>query len=142
MFVVVYIKSVKKNVVVPENWIYDINQELLKNKGVNKNRDVLVYWSVDGLIDDVPNGDYIPNFQAEKSEAFPLPAGVKEACYHARLIRYFGKKTMNKILYNFQNEKEISSSSKTAHRFLFFHLIWISHIDTHDCFRCFTYELQ
>lgn len=104
MFVVIYIKSVKKNVVVPEKWIHDINQELLKNKGVNKNRDVLVFWSLDGLIDDKPNEEFAPNFHAEKLEAFPLPAGVKEACYHARLIRYFDKKTCYKISYKFQNE--------------------------------------
>lgn len=93
MFVVVHIKSAKKNVVVPENWIYDINQELLKNKGVNGNRDILVFWSLDGLVDDIPNDEYAPNFTVEKAEAFPLPSGVKEACYIARMVRYFGKKS-------------------------------------------------
>lgn len=92
MFVVVYIKSANKYVVVPEKWIFDINQELLKNKGVNGNRDVLVFWSLDGLVDDKPNEEFAPNFHLEKAQAFPLPSGVKEACYIARLVRYFGKK--------------------------------------------------
>lgn len=92
MFVVVYIKAAKKYVVVPENWIFDINQELLKNKGVNGNRDVLIFWSLDGIVDDKPNDEYAPNFHLEKSNEYPLPAGVKEACYVARLKRYFGKK--------------------------------------------------
>lgn len=91
MFVVVYIKSAQKYVVVPENWIYDINQELLKNKGVNRNRDVLVFWSLNGLIDGKPNEEYTPNFHVQKSIAFPLPNDLKEACYIARLVRYFGK---------------------------------------------------
>lgn len=92
MFVAVYIKSAEKYVVVPENWIHDINQELLKNKGVNRNRDVLVFWSLDGLVDDIPNNEYTPNFNLDKLQVFPLPSGVKEACYVARLIRYFGKR--------------------------------------------------
>lgn len=94
MFVVVYIKSAKKFVIVPENWIFDINQELLKNKGVNANRDILVFWSLNGLIDDKPNGQYPPNFCLEKTQVFPLPSGVHETCFIARSIRYFGKKKL------------------------------------------------
>lgn len=92
MFVVVFIKSARKYVVVPESWIYDIDRELLKNKGVNRNRDVLVFWSLIGLVDGKPNEAYEPNFHVEKATEFPLPNDVKEACFISRLIRYFGKK--------------------------------------------------
>lgn len=79
------------HVVVPENWIYDISQELLKNQGVNSNRDVLVFWSEKGLVDGTPNEGYSPNFDISKASIFPPPNNTEEACYIARLIRYFGK---------------------------------------------------
>lgn len=94
MFVVVYIKSAEKYVVIPEKWVYNVNQELLKNKGVNRNRDILVFWSLNGLVDDKPNLEYPPNFHIEKSQEFPLPAGVREACYIARPIRYISKEKL------------------------------------------------
>lgn len=91
MFVVVYLKLCKVYVVVPESWIYDVNQELLKNQGVNCNRDVLVFWSKKGLIDDQPNENYAPNFLSNKESTFPPSNNVEEACYVGRLIKYFGE---------------------------------------------------
>lgn len=90
MFVVVHLKLCKKRIVVPENWLFDVNQELLKNQGVNSNRDVLIFWSKNGLVDDEPSVEFEPNFQLDKATTFP-PPNTEAACYIGRIIRYFGK---------------------------------------------------
>lgn len=90
MFVVVFIKAAKKKIVIPEEWIYDVNQELLKNKGVNSNREVLVFWSKSAIdANGWPNSMHTPNFLAAKSVDFPPEND--EACYHVRVIHYFGE---------------------------------------------------
>lgn len=95
MFVVIFIKfPIEKYVVVPEEWIYDINEELLKNRGVNTNRDVCVFWSKHGIDDkSQPRADFAPNFTLPKENVFPPQND--EACYIARIIRYNGKKYIN-----------------------------------------------
>lgn len=96
MFVVVFIKSVSKYVVIPEEWIFDVNEEQLKNKGVNSNRDVLVFWSTSGIKNDgQPDATYAPNFLIPKSSVFPPPND--EACYLARTIHYYGKSVRKKL---------------------------------------------
>lgn len=90
MFVVVFIKSAKKKIVIPEKWIYDVNEELLKNKGVNSNRDVLIFWTKLAIdANGMPNVLHAPNFLATKSLEFP--PSDDEACYIGRVIHYFGE---------------------------------------------------
>lgn len=90
MFVTVFITSVKKNIIIPEEWVFDVNQELLKNKGVNSSRDVLIYWSKSAIgIDGIPDAMHVPNFLATKSVVFPPT--TEEACYLARVTHYFGE---------------------------------------------------
>lgn len=92
MFVVVLLKAIKKYIVVPEQWIYDVNEELLKNNGVNSNRDVLVFWSKNGVgINSCPDTNYAPNFLLEKSTIYPPPNDLIGACYIGRAIHYYGK---------------------------------------------------
>lgn len=92
MFVVIFIKfPIEKYVVVPEQWIFDINEELLKNRGVNPNRDVCVFYSMHGIDENnQPCAECEPDFTMAKANAFPPPND--EACYTARVVRYFGKK--------------------------------------------------
>lgn len=93
MFAVVLLKIPKKYVVVPEVWIYDINEEKLKNNGVNRNQDVLVFWSEDGIDEnDRPNSSIEPNFDSEILSIHPPTNGITEDCYIGRVIRYYGKK--------------------------------------------------
>lgn len=90
MFITAFIVSVKKNVIIPEEWVFDVNQELLKNKGVNSNRNVLIYWSKSAIGNDgIPNAMHVPNFSATKSVVFPPT--TDEACYLARTTHYFGE---------------------------------------------------
>lgn len=92
MFVVVYLKEIKKRVIVPEKWIFDQNEEYLKNNGVNRNRDVLVYWSNDGVdANGCPDENYAANFRADKVNDHPPPNNIVESCYIARTLRYFGE---------------------------------------------------
>lgn len=92
MFVLIYIKEIKKRVIVPEEWIFDQNEECLKNNGVNRNRDVLVYWSNNGVdVNGCPDGSYPPNFHVEVVNVHPPPNDIVEACYIARTLHYFGK---------------------------------------------------
>lgn len=115
MFVVVKLDSCKLKIVVPESWVYDINQELLRNQGVNSNRPVLVYWSKNGYIGDVPDESHPANFHLNKATQFPPANGTDEACYTARLIRYFGEYLFDsKIVYIIHNEKLNSEQKKRA----------------------------
>lgn len=93
MFVLIYLSGIKKRVIVPEEWIFDQNEEYLKNNGVNRNRDVLVYWSNVGVdANDCPNGNYLPNFHAERANVHPPTNDIIEACYIGRTLHYFGEK--------------------------------------------------
>lgn len=89
MLVEVIIESIKKKIVIPETWIYDINEEKLKNYGVNRNQKVLIYWSTSAIdANGCPIDTHQPNFLAPACGQFP-PAD-DEACYIAYVNRYFG----------------------------------------------------
>lgn len=88
MFVVVFLKEIQVFITVVEEWLFDVNEEKLKNRGSNPNHDVLLFWSEKGLIDGVPDANYPPNFTLEKSAIFPPQNG--EACYIGRVKVYFG----------------------------------------------------
>lgn len=89
MFVVVLIKSLKRYVVVPEEWVFDINEQSLKNNGVNRNRNVLMFWSENGIgNDNEPDHEYKPNFTLKKETVFPPPDG--QGCYIVRMIHFYG----------------------------------------------------
>lgn len=90
MFVVVVITNLKKRIVIPEQWIYDVNEQSLKNYGVNSNRNVLIFWSNSALdSNNRPDATYKPNFSAPNSEEYP-PLN-DEACYLARIYSYRGE---------------------------------------------------
>lgn len=44
-FVVVHLVDAKRVVVVPENWIQDLNNAKLKNIGKNSNQNFLLFWA-------------------------------------------------------------------------------------------------
>lgn len=93
MFVVVHLVDVKKRIIVPENFIFDLSQENLKNNGCNKNFTYLAYWSHTALGDEnsAPNINCQPNFTAPISKIFPPGDDLQEACYTVRLKKFFGK---------------------------------------------------
>lgn len=91
MFVVVFVKSVKKKFIVPEQWIYGVDEESLKNNGVNSNKSVLIFWSDSIDADGYPDATFTPNFTAPNSMKFPPPKPNKQACYVGRSTQYHGE---------------------------------------------------
>lgn len=84
-FVVVFLKYSKQYVVVPEDWIQDLNNAKLKNNGRNSNQDFLLFWSG---TNHIPNIGKIPDFSAEKTPIFhSTHDGV---CYTCRIKKFFG----------------------------------------------------
>lgn len=85
-FVTVYLVDGKRNIVVPENWVQDLNNAKLKNNGRNSNQDFLVYWSAEN---GRANFQLQPDFGARLvKEYLPTTCGV---CYICRVKLFFGK---------------------------------------------------
>lgn len=98
MFVVVYLNEIKKYIPIIEKWIFDVNEEKLKNYGANSNQNVRFYWSRSGLNENgVPDGNHAPNFNLPTSNIFPPE---NEACYIGRVKFYFGKQICPLVLCN------------------------------------------
>lgn len=93
MFVVVYLLESKKNVIVPEKFIYGLSEEKLKNYGANHNQSHRIYWSEAALegVDQIPNPDFPTNFFLPTTTVHPPPNEIVETCYTGRLKRFFGK---------------------------------------------------
>lgn len=87
-YVAVYLKRPKQYIIVPENWIYDLNNAKLKNYGRNCNQDFLVFWSA---TNGMANLDTPPNFNAMLSHAYETTT-EDGFCYIGRVLRFFGKK--------------------------------------------------
>lgn len=89
MFVVVFLVEPKQHIIVPENHIFGLNLESLKNIGKNGNFRYKIFWSewaVDA--DGVPDIEYIPDFDLPKRTTFP-PA--ESGCYVGKLKKNFSK---------------------------------------------------
>lgn len=89
MFVVVFLVEPKKYIIVPEEFIFALDEESLKNIGKNGNFSYKIFWS-DNCVDNegVPDKEYPPDFSLENSAPFP-PAD--KACYIGKLKRFFCK---------------------------------------------------
>lgn len=90
MFVVIVLAESKFHLIVPEQWVYDLNEFKLRNWGVNSNQKHLVYWNrtvFDTFLNE-PKTDIQPNFDAEIRSVF----GTKdECCFHGYLIKFWSK---------------------------------------------------
>lgn len=92
MYVTVYIKVAKKYIVVPENWCYDIDEQKLKNNGVNSNQDIRIFWSSIGVDENGrPFCDYPPKFHLDEAKEYPPEKGLTEACYIGSTKYYYSK---------------------------------------------------
>lgn len=86
LFVVVYLVDAKRNVIVPENWVQDLNNAKLKNIGKNSNQNFLMFWS---STNDQANRHKEPDFGAPLVEQyFSTHDGV---CYICKVKKFFGK---------------------------------------------------
>lgn len=94
MLVVVYLSEAKRYTVVPEQFIYRLNERNLKNLGLNRNQSRLIYFSAD-VFEKLERKEVfetpIPNFNLEISTIYPLPNDLNETCFLGRLIKFEGK---------------------------------------------------
>lgn len=95
MLVVVYLKDSKQYTIVPEEFIYQLNERNLKNLGLNRNQNRLIYFSSE-IFEKIQRNDDIepphePNFSLPISFAYPLPNDLKDTCFIGRLIKFEGK---------------------------------------------------
>lgn len=92
MLVVVYITSAKKNIIIPQDWFFALDQEKLNNNGKTSYQNRRIFWSSRGLSDDeLPDETIPPKFDLPLSTIFPPPGNLVETCYIARVKRYCGK---------------------------------------------------
>lgn len=83
-FVVAYLVQARELLVLPENWIQDLNCAKLKNNGRNSNQDFRAYYYVEGHENFHP-----PNFNAPLHNS--LQDVRNEVCFMVRIKRFFGK---------------------------------------------------
>lgn len=69
MYFVAYLKTLKKNVVLPANWIHEIGDHFEKfmNRSINTSQWFLCYYTTnsDAFVDGCPNKDFEPDFDAD-----------------------------------------------------------------------------
>lgn len=103
MFVVMFLVKPKKYIIVPEEFILDLNEQKLRNYGTNIYQKFLVFWSNAALDENqIPRCDYEPNFYLEPTDEFPPPLNIIETCYIGRTIKFFGKYGFL-LLFNFSS---------------------------------------
>lgn len=96
MYVTVYLTEAKKHTVIPHEYIYELVEVNLFNKGINTNQNRRVYFSKD-VFDAFQNGenpnllDFPANFGTAIAKVYPLPNDLRSACYIARLVKFWCK---------------------------------------------------
>lgn len=93
-YVLVYLVHARKNTIVPEKFVYSLNDVKLKNNGVNQNQDHRIYFS-QALFDLMKNGeapiDMQPNFSLPITKNYPLENGINETCFIGRTKKFYGE---------------------------------------------------
>lgn len=90
MFVVVYLCYAKKHIIIPQNFILGLSQQSLNNVGKNRNKKFVMFWSKNAVRNEIPDLNYIPNFNCDISAIFP-PVGRNEACFIGQIKYFFGE---------------------------------------------------
>lgn len=84
MLVVIYLKESKNYTIIPEEFIYCLDEQTVKNKGLNPNQKRLIYFSYDvykKLEQNVPQ-EFVPKFHLPITNMYPLPDGLIETCFN------------------------------------------------------------
>lgn len=94
MLVIVFLQDAKCFTVVPEGFVYSLDEKSLKNRGVNKNQNRLIYFSRELFKKMEENEEYEqnckPNFHRPISIKYPLPDNLEDACFIGRMICFEG----------------------------------------------------
>lgn len=95
LFVLVYLSQPMCHTVVPETFIYKLVERNLKNYGINRNQDRLIYFSSEIYNTLKQNGalnrEITPHFTLPVSSTYPLPNHTKETCFIGRMICFEGE---------------------------------------------------
>lgn len=94
MYFTVFLVETKEYVVIPKNWIQNIDGILwtqIVNYGIKKHKKYICYFSTreNALLNDQgkPNSEYPPNFDAPRADKFPC----KDGTFVCRLLHYSSK---------------------------------------------------
>lgn len=97
MLVVIYLMDAKRHTIVPEHFIYSLNEKNLKNRGVNSNQNRLIYFSKDCFEKLGQNVNvkqmYAPKFHLPVTKVYPLPNNLVETCFIGRMYNFEGKQS-------------------------------------------------
>lgn len=107
MYVSVYLVDAHVHTVVPQEFVYGLNQVNLNNHGVNTNQNRLIYFSSEYFkvlvnANEPVDIDHIPKFDLPVTKVFPLPNDLQETCFIGRLKKFWGKitkKNLNSIMW-------------------------------------------
>lgn len=125
MLIIVFLQEAKKYTVVPEEFVYGLDEKSLKNNGVNSNQTRLIYFSKDiyeKLKQNVQQ-KLEPKFYLPITNLYPLPADLTETCFKGRLYGFECKFLENiEMILNekygkicFANQKNVSSCKLNRH---------------------------
>lgn len=94
MYFVVYLKSLKKNVVLPATWICDIGNHFEKfmNRSINSSQWFLCYYTTNNaaFVDGCPKKDFSPDFDS------PVIGEINandsfDGCFYGKLKQFIRK---------------------------------------------------
>lgn len=92
MFVVVFLSGPKKLTVIPEEFIFELNEKKLKNFGCNSNQAYRIYFSKEWFLNQVHEINlgkiFISNFNLPVSDVHPLPNDIVAAVFKAHLRKF------------------------------------------------------
>lgn len=96
MFIVVKLVDCNVHIVIPESWVFDLNEIRLRNNGVNTNQVFLIYFNrsaYKGGVNKTMNQSVRPNWNllARKGIQRQLNDTTTEAFFHARMVRFWGE---------------------------------------------------
>lgn len=117
MLVLVFLLVPRRYTIVDESFIYKLVERNVKNYGINRNQNRLIYFSREWFEkfkrNETIDEDFVPNFLLETTNEYPLPNDVDETCYVGRMICFEGNFILN-IMFSFIID---SISSTTTENF-------------------------
>lgn len=92
MFYIVFFVDLKKNIVVPKQWIKDIklHKEKFYNNSLNTNQTYTCFYTQNpaAFEDSLPNGKFAPNFDLQKNLDDDGLFKVKLKSYRSKYLCY------------------------------------------------------
>lgn len=110
MYVTIYLVDARVHTVVPQEFIYELNQVNLNNHGVNTNQNRLIYFSNE-IFEELKNGNdpsylvHFPNFNLPITNVYPLPNDLQQTCFIGRLKKFWGKTMKANTRFDYVNQR-------------------------------------